>query len=235
MYLIPSKCAGSCLPLPLPFREQSTIQNLVEQSYGSKRHPIPIFSSLSAYTISGTAGVSSLSVWSSNQGFGSSCYRMKQILRVGPTAAPVGLTNSWTKGMAPTINWYEATTKQKGRGLYVREKPFQVGESVCRVEPIAAISFSHCSWCFAGSVRRCGQCRAVAYCSRTCQRADWTLHHRMECSSMKDMAKAKTTPTLWLACRVLLSTGGSWADLEAHPTAFSDEENDLYNQMAQVL
>ena len=43
--------------------------------------------------------------------------------------------------------------------------------------------------CFCGSaenVRRCGQCKAVSYCSKTCQKSH-RLHHTVYCSAIKSL------------------------------------------------
>jgi hypothetical protein len=42
------------------------------------------------------------------------------------------------------------------------------------------------------SLKRCGQCRAVHYCSPECQKADWIKQHKRECSKMFRMPDEKT-------------------------------------------
>jgi len=43
-----------------------------------------------------------------------------------------------------------------------------------------------CKKCGApGSTKKCSRCKSVSYCSKQCQRADWTRHKRSECEKVE--------------------------------------------------
>ncbi len=59
-----------------------------------------------------------------------------------------------------------------------------------------------CYWCgtppcqVAGGLKKCTQCKCVAYCSKGCQLADWNQRHRVECK-IKLEAAHKSVSLLW--------------------------------------
>ncbi|TYZ69300.1 hypothetical protein PybrP1_011637 [[Pythium] brassicae (nom. inval.)] len=79
-----------------------------------------------------------------------------------------------------------------GRALALSGAAAAPGDLVLRVLPAAkvlqpALWRSRCHRCFATTsapLSRCGRCRLAHYCSRACQQADWTPHHRAECSRL---------------------------------------------------
>lgn len=72
--------------------------------------------------------------------------------------------------------------------------------------------FFVCWFCFESndSIRRCGDCKTTAYCSRLCQAKDWT-YHRQVCRELGRNGSSffKTARYCWL----------DWLDVESHQTS----------------
>ncbi len=58
---------------------------------------------------------------------------------------------------------------------------------------------STCSWCFKkpepNTMKHCGGCRILRYCSPDCQKQDWQAIHRKECKILKALPDVPPTPT----------------------------------------
>ncbi|GBF87466.1 hypothetical protein Rsub_00177 [Raphidocelis subcapitata] len=55
-------------------------------------------------------------------------------------------------------------------------------------DPMVAIAAggSRCRVCQAPTTTRCGKCKAISYCSPSCQRQDWNRGHKYECSRLQN-------------------------------------------------
>lgn len=78
-------------------------------------------------------------------------------------------------------------------------------QPVAHVVVLASRSARTCARCLrvCARVQRCGACRAVAYCSVACQRADWTALHRAECAGLARLLPHVATPLLLLLTRLV--------------------------------
>ncbi|KUJ11294.1 SET domain-containing protein [Mollisia scopiformis] len=58
---------------------------------------------------------------------------------------------------------------------------------------------STCSWCFTkpenSTLKNCGGCKVVRYCSSDCQKKDWQAIHKKECKILKTSPDVLPTPT----------------------------------------
>lgn len=41
-----------------------------------------------------------------------------------------------------------------------------------------------CNRCFKPASLRCSGCKLFRYCSKGCQKSDWSQHHRVECGAL---------------------------------------------------
>lgn len=63
---------------------------------------------------------------------------------------------------------------------------------------------SHCSFCFQEeTVSKCSLCHLPAYCSKECQRNDWSTH-KQECNGFKKIYPNKPTTYMRLVGRLLI-------------------------------
>mmetsp|Transcript_29551 Transcript_29551/g.81202 ORF Transcript_29551/g.81202 Transcript_29551/m.81202 type:complete len:483 (-) Transcript_29551:19-1467(-) len=78
----------------------------------------------------------------------------------------------------------------------VASRALRPGEVAMRTPPLAAVLHEQCrgrrcDWCFVATASdasakppsRCARCKAVFYCGRECQEADWKAGHRVECTA----------------------------------------------------
>ena len=72
---------------------------------------------------------------------------------------------------------FEALVPGCGRGV-LSKQAFRVGQEVFRDSFAVFAPFQgECTYCLArGAQKRCGRCKAAAYCSVQCQRKDWPCH-----------------------------------------------------------
>ncbi|OAA60964.1 set and mynd domain protein [Niveomyces insectorum RCEF 264] len=85
------------------------------------------------------------------------------------------------------------SSNRRGRGLFAT-RDFQPGEAIAVFgTPLQVLPFSRdarqtCNYCLdprRQPVKACTGCRAVAYCSSRCQKAHWTLVHKVECAVLR--------------------------------------------------
>ena len=58
--------------------------------------------------------------------------------------------------------------------------------------PLVKNYVGHCWWCGAenGELSQCAGCKALKYCSRECQKADWGAVHKEHCKTLKAWKEA---------------------------------------------
>ncbi|KAF4128902.1 SET domain-containing protein [Phytophthora infestans] len=100
------------------------------------------------------------------------------------------------------LQFHEVVDARKGR-CNVASVALRAGSCVLRTPAFCAVSSSSCGWCFAPqlSLQRCTGCRQVQYCSRKCQKLDWS-QHRHECQAWRSIPVDATLPTVLLVCRL---------------------------------
>lgn len=94
------------------------------------------------------------------------------------------------------------TTLPRGRSLHTTQ-PFSRGALIATLTPSILLpprthATQTCNHCLTPARRRCTACRAVAYCSAACQRADWRRVHGRECGVLRRV------PTLPAPTRALV-------------------------------
>lgn len=100
-------------------------------------------------------------------------------------------------------------------------RSFKPGEVVCASAPLAVVPHRssreyRCAYCLhkaGAALKRCAKCKLVKYCSRDCQRKDWS-DHKCECrvpllSSLDEAAASD----LQLVARVLRRAAAPAADV----------------------
>eukprot|EP00730_Choanoeca_flexa_P000572 TRINITY_DN10253_c0_g2_i4.p1 TRINITY_DN10253_c0_g2~~TRINITY_DN10253_c0_g2_i4.p1 ORF type:complete len:423 (+),score=48.64 TRINITY_DN10253_c0_g2_i4:15-1283(+) len=101
----------------------------------------------------------------------------------------------------------ESSFAGRGNGLVSTRK---IARGSCIKKEFAAVAVidadhraTHCSYCCrpATQLKRCAACHQLHYCSRKCQRTDWTAH-KSECNSFKKI-QPKVAPVF---TRLLLRT-----------------------------
>ena len=90
-----------------------------------------------------------------------------------------------------------------GNGL-AASKDLSAGEPIIKIsEPFLIVVEKDalekvCSFCLiesdASSLKRCTVCKVVRYCTPTCQKADWKLIHKNECSLLQRLPGIPPTP-----------------------------------------
>eukprot|EP01138_Halocafeteria_seosinensis_P000816 gb/GECG01000837.1/.p1 GENE.gb/GECG01000837.1/~~gb/GECG01000837.1/.p1 ORF type:complete len:506 (+),score=49.26 gb/GECG01000837.1/:1-1518(+) len=97
-----------------------------------------------------------------------------------------------------------STREFRHRGCFA-DRTFEAGDVVLGCRPAAFVIrprywSERCAWCFrtvapttyaegtesshASSLKRCGGCQSVHYCSKECQQWDWKAGHRCECKKL---------------------------------------------------
>jgi hypothetical protein len=92
----------------------------------------------------------------------------------------------------------------KGR-CAIATKDLKEGVCILKTFAFSAVSTSACNWCFVlekqafSSLKKCGQCQMVRYCSRKCQQEDWKQNfHSEECfafANINNVTKRKKKPS----------------------------------------
>ncbi|TMW68092.1 hypothetical protein Poli38472_007764 [Pythium oligandrum] len=150
--------------------------------------------------------------------------------------------------LSMTSSYRVAHDARKGR-CALATKPLRAGTRLLRTTPFAAVSVSACNACFSSNspLKRCGGCRLVRYCSRTCQQSDWTHGgHGKECAAWTLIPtdnKAPETVLLVtrLASALFLTPAGDQAANEqvlVMPHHFDDhtpEKRGEFLEMAQLV
>ncbi|CAI8039100.1 Histone-lysine N-methyltransferase SMYD3 [Geodia barretti] len=96
-----------------------------------------------------------------------------------------------------------------GRGVYAATA-LSTGLEVMRAEPLVHVLSNDvrgqlCDFCLreSQSLLKCGRCKYVRYCSKTCQRGDWRFH-KGECGGIARAQPHSPTPLARLVVRCLL-------------------------------
>ncbi|RLN57596.1 hypothetical protein BBJ28_00007516 [Nothophytophthora sp. Chile5] len=105
----------------------------------------------------------------------------------------------------PSSRYYsEVLDARKGRSA-IATASLRAGSCILETQPAAVVSLTACGWCLAGRspLSRCSGCRHVRYCSRSCQRLDWTQHRR-ECGAWRSIPASSRSQTVLLVARLAL-------------------------------
>jgi hypothetical protein len=92
----------------------------------------------------------------------------------------------------------------------IAEEELKVGTYILKNEAYAWVSVKGCAWCMAMApqvkLSVCTGCKTLKYCSRKCQRNDWTYGpHAFECSAYRQIPlsfRKDPKPTILLATRL---------------------------------
>uniref|UniRef100_A0A1X7U1G6 MYND-type domain-containing protein n=1 Tax=Amphimedon queenslandica TaxID=400682 RepID=A0A1X7U1G6_AMPQE len=113
-------------------------------------------------------------------------------------------------------------TEEYGRGVY-SVKELSPGTDVIVGDPLAHVISSHeremyCHHCLKKerSLKKCGQCKFVWYCSRACQREDW-LYHKVECAGISRISPSIPTDTVRLIVRLLVRRSNGTSTVTSLP------------------
>ncbi|EQC38788.1 hypothetical protein SDRG_03747 [Saprolegnia diclina VS20] len=139
--------------------------------------------------------------------------------------------------------WERAPVAGRGFGA-LATVPIPAGTLVLRTTATASLPLdlgATCAHCFAPAALRCARCKLLKYCSRNCQRADWSSHGP-ECKYlapyMASAAGPSPTPTVLLAARLHYSAidpSDYATNLDAHAPDAIQRYRDMSALVLQIL